>query len=199
MPEDIVYEPVQDTATVDPRVSFMRRIVAVQRKLMAPKSKFNSFGKYYFRSCEDILEAVKPLLEENDLLLSINDEMVVVNDRYYVHATATLYDVLSGESISTSAYAREPENKKGSDQSQVTGSSSTYARKYALNGLFLIDDNKDADESIGQQKPKEPPMEGSFTARCTACGTRYTFNDRDYYLSFIAHPGCCATPHWEVE
>jgi hypothetical protein len=110
----------------------------IQRELKAPKSQYNSFGKYNYRSCEDILEAVKPLLDKDDIL-TLSDEMVQVGDRYYVKATASL-----GEH-SVTAYARESESKKGMDSAQVSGSTSSYARKYALNGLFLIDDAKDDD------------------------------------------------------
>lgn len=113
----------------------------IQRRLKAPKSNFNSSGKYNYRSCEDILEAVKPLLGESTLLLS--DEVVEIGGRIYVKATATFNDGKTETKVS--AYAREEESKKGMDASQVTGTASSYARKYALNGLFLIDDTKDAD------------------------------------------------------
>lgn len=121
-----------------------QKLVKIQSKLKAPKNQYNSFGKYKYRNCEDILEAVKPLLEELDLSLTLTDDIVVMdNGRTYVKAKAALYD---GEcEVFTYAYAREPESKKGMDESQVTGASSSYARKYALNGLFLIDDQKDAD------------------------------------------------------
>ena len=113
----------------------------IQKELKAPKNQYNAFGKYKYRSCEDILEAVKPLL--NNATLVINDEMVVIGERYYIKATATLTE--ADKSISATAYAREPEEKKGMDSAQITGATSSYARKYALNGLFLIDDTKDAD------------------------------------------------------
>lgn len=216
MPDDIYYdEPTAEEAyaidnntepivvgsksvATDTKASFMRRIITVQRKLKAPKNSYNSFGKYFYRNCEDILEGVKPLLEEHELLLMLNDEVVTIGDRYYIKATATLCDMLSAESVSTTAYAREPESKKGSDQSQVTGSSSTYARKYALSGLLLLDDNKDADTPQGQQKPKEPPAQGPFIARCESCGTQYQFQDANQYKQFIANPQCCQNPHWVV-
>lgn len=202
MPDDIYYdEQSVNNETVTPanaRADFLRRLMNVQRKLRAPKNSYNSFGKYYFRSCEDILENAKPLLEENELFLTLNDEVVVVNDRFYIKAFATVYDMNSDESIFTTAFAREPENRKGSDQSQVTGSSSTYARKYALNGLFLIDDNKDADDPQGQQKPKEPPAQGPFVARCVSCGTQYQFADANQYRQFLTNPQCCANPNWVV-
>lgn len=120
---------------------FYARLAAIQENLNAPKNQYNSFGKYKYRSCEDILEGVKPLL--NGLFLSISDEVVLIGDRYYVKATATITD---GENSHTAtALAREEESKKGMDSAQVTGATSSYARKYCLNGLFGIDDAKDAD------------------------------------------------------
>lgn len=115
----------------------------IQSVLKAPKGQYNSFGKYAYRSCEDILEAVKPLLKEQGAVLTISDDIVSIGGRVFVKATARF--VCNGESIETSAFAREPETKKGQDESQITGAASSYARKYALNGLFCIDDTKDAD------------------------------------------------------
>lgn len=120
------------------------RIVLVQSELKAPKSLYNSFGKYRYRSCENILEAVKPLCTKYNLLLTLTDEVVVFAHRIYVKATATIADA-NNNSHSVTAYAREDEVKKGMDGSQITGTASSYARKYALNGLFCIDDTKDAD------------------------------------------------------
>ena len=116
----------------------------VQSELKAPKGQYNSFGKYSYRSCEDILEAVKPLLDKYEATVSITDDVVLVGDRVYVKATATFIDK-DGKVIQSSAFAREPLVRKGMDEAQVTGATSSYARKYALNGLFLIDDTKDAD------------------------------------------------------
>jgi hypothetical protein len=113
----------------------------IQKEMKAPKSQFNAFGKYKYRSCEDILEAVKPFL--NGAVLYISDEMVLIGERYYIKATATLRN--GDEAVSVTAYAREEAEKKGMDSSQITGAASSYARKYALNGLFLIDDTKDSD------------------------------------------------------
>ena len=113
----------------------------IQQQLKAPKNRRNSFGNYNYRSCEDILEAVKPMLGESTLTLS--DEMELIGDRYYIKATASFSD--GQNTTRATAYAREAETKKGMDESQITGTASSYARKYALNGLFLIDDNKDAD------------------------------------------------------
>ncbi|AEB75873.1 ERF family protein [Clostridium botulinum] len=121
------------------------KLLKVQSELKAPKSQFNKFGNYAYRNCEDILESVKPLLLENKLSLMIADEILLVGDRYYIKATATIVDIETGDKESVSAFAREEENKKGMDASQLTGSTSSYARKYALNGLFCIDDTKDSD------------------------------------------------------
>lgn len=115
----------------------------IQEELKAPKSQYNRFGGYAYRSVEDILTAVKPLLVKEKADLTLTDELVLIGDRYYVKATAT-YEDKDGKKVVT-GYAREAENKKGMDASQVTGTASSYARKYALNGLFLIDDTKDAD------------------------------------------------------
>ena len=116
----------------------------VQHELKCNKSLYNSFGKYSYRSTELIMEAVKPLLFSNDLCLTITDSIELIGNRFYIKATATIYNK-EGEQISTTAYAREEEDKKGMDASQITGSTSSYARKYALNGLLAIDDTKDAD------------------------------------------------------
>ena len=121
----------------------IKKLSKIQRELKAPKNQRNDFGKYNYRSCEDILEAVKPLLAAEGLVLTITDNIEMIGGRYYVKATATVTD--GEKSISTTAFAREAEGRKGMDESQVTGSSSSYARKYALNGLFCIDDTKDAD------------------------------------------------------
>lgn len=142
----------------------MKKLVAVQTALKAPKGQFNKFGGYKYRSCEDILEAVKPLLLEQGLQLTITDEPVEVGGRIYIKATATVTD--GSETATVSGYAREAETKKGMDESQITGTASSYARKYALNGLFLIDDTKDADATNDHQKPKAAakPQDGELKA-----------------------------------
>ena len=146
------------------------KLLTVQNELKAPKDKRNNFGGYNYRSCEGILEAVKPLLQEQELMLTIKDEVVNIGDRYYVRATVLLDDISSNGEIAITALAREEEAKKGMDASQITGTASSYARKYALNGLFLIDDTKDADtdeyhrttQENGQKtnvatQPNQPP------------------------------------------
>lgn len=125
----------------------MKKLLLIQSELKAPKGQFNNFGKYKYRSCEDIVEAVKPLLKNHDCLLTISDELVNIGERYYIKATAKITDLESKESEIVTGYAREEEVKKGMDGSQITGASSSYARKYALNGLFAIDDTKDSDST----------------------------------------------------
>ena len=126
-------------------MNLKEKLLKIQTELKAPKGQFNSFGGYKYRSCEDILEAVKPLLAENKVILTITDTVDNIGERFYIKAAAVLIDTESDESIINTAYARECEEKKGQDCSQITGTASSYARKYALNGLFLIDDTKDAD------------------------------------------------------
>lgn len=148
-------------------------MVYIQSCLNAPKNQRNSFGNYNYRSCEDILEAVKPLLKETECTLTISDDIVQVSDRIYVKSTATL-TTPDGKELSTTAFAREAESKKGMDESQVTGAASSYARKYALNGLFCIDDNKDADSlntskeftsKAPKQKSDSTPKKDSFDSQ----------------------------------
>lgn len=122
----------------------MEELCKIQSELRAPKGQYNTFGKFQYRSCEDILEAVKPLLRSHNCTLNLRDEIAQIGDRYYVKATATLTNGDGATEIST-AFAREEEKKAGMDGAQITGSASSYARKYALNGLFCIDDTKDAD------------------------------------------------------
>lgn len=121
------------------------KLLAIQTELKAPKSQYNNFGKYKYRNCEDILESLKPILAKNKSTITISDDVVSVGNRIYIRATAKIVDTETGESVETTAYAREEESKKGMDGSQLTGSSSSYARKYSLNGLFAIDDTKDSD------------------------------------------------------
>ena len=131
------------------------KLQKLQSELKAPKGQYNSFGKYKYRNCEDILESLKPLLKENNCCVVLNDEICLVGERYYIKAIVTLIDSETGEKVENTAFAREEEFKKGMDGSQVTGASSSYARKYALNGLFGIDDTKDSDTTnAGEQKSK---------------------------------------------
>lgn len=165
-------------------MEFIEKVVYVQSKLKAPKGQFNSFGKYRYRSCEDILEAVKPLLAEQGLILRLTDDIAYIGERYYVRARAVLSD--GNSTFESEAYAREDAEKKGMDGSQITGTASSYARKYALNGLFLIDDTKDADtdehkkQSQAATEPQQdymkpvrewwPAFEALFESRNEALG-----------------------------
>ncbi|MFK5949961.1 MAG: ERF family protein [Methylococcales bacterium] len=132
-------------------IELINKLAVIQRELKAPKNQFNSFGKYNYRSCEDILEGLKLVL--NGLVVTVSDDVVMVGDRIYVKATATLTN--GKESLSNTAFARESLIKKGMDESQITGTASSYARKYALNGLFLIDDTKDADSMDNTNKNEQ--------------------------------------------
>lgn len=133
----------------------IKMLSTIQKELKAPKGQFNSFGKYKYRSCEDIIEALKPLLATYDAAILLNDEVVEIGGRVYVKATASIY--VDAEYISNVGYAREPEDKKGMDASQITGTASSYARKYALNGLLAIDDTKDADTDEHANQIKAAP------------------------------------------
>lgn len=144
-------------------MNIYEKLSNIQQELKAPKNQYNSFGGYAYRSCEDILEAVKPLLKKYNCTLQLEDYLENIGERYYIRAIAKLVDtekpyveddeICAINCITNSAYAREEENKKGQDASQITGASSSYARKYALNGLFLIDDVKDSDTTnIGKQE-----------------------------------------------
>ena len=134
----------------------MKTLSELQKRLKVAKNQRNNFGNYNYRSCEDILEAVKPLLTELGATLILNDEIAYIGDRYYVRATATLKD--DKDSTSVTAYARESENKKGMDESQITGAASSYARKYALAGLFLLDDNKESDTQDRPVRETKPVL-----------------------------------------
>lgn len=139
----------------------MKELITIQSKLKAPKSQFNRFGNYKYRKAEDILEAVKPLLSEQGCTLIITDDIVMVGSRIYVKATATIKNG-KGETETTTGFAREEDTKKGMDGSQITGASSSYARKYALNGLFAIDDNQDSDTTnTGEHQQAQSQQQGN--------------------------------------
>lgn len=131
------------------------KLISIQTELKAPKNLYNSFGKYKYRNAEGICEAVKPYLSKHNVSLTISDDIVEVGGRIYVKATATLSDGSTDGSVSVTAYAREADDKKGMDAAQVTGATSSYARKYALNGLFLLDDTKDVDSEEYQAQAKQ--------------------------------------------
>ena len=145
------------------------KLSAIQAALKAPKSQYNEFGKYKYRKAEDILESVKPLLAKNGCTLTCTDELILVGSRYYIKATATITSIEDGSSVYTTAFAREEEEKKGMDGSQVTGASSSYARKYALNGLLCIDDTADSDTTnVGDTKPTPAPAPRAPRKKATA-------------------------------
>lgn len=135
--------------------SIYKKLINIQSELKVPKGQFNKFGNYKFRNCEDILEAVKPLCKKNNAVVIVNDEIQQIGERFYVKATVTFIDIESGENIQNTAYAREENEKKGMDGSQLTGTASSYARKYALNGLFCIDDTKDADTTTVEEHEEQ--------------------------------------------
>lgn len=163
-------------------MNIYEKLFNIQQELKAPKNQRNNFGGYNYRSCEDILEAVKPLLAKYKCVLTLDDEIDFAGERYYIRAKASLIDVESKDctsKITNVAYAREEETKKGMDGSQITGASSSYARKYALNGLLAIDDNKDSDATNTGDSNKE-------TYKCVNCGkefTDYTTKDGKNYTA----------------
>ena len=147
---------------------FLKRVGMAQAELKAPKNQYNSLGKYNYRSCEDILEAAKPINKKYGLVLLLTDKPVCIGQRYYIEATARLYDIESEQFIEATASAREADTKKGMDDSQVTGTASSYARKYALNGLYNIDDTKDADTDEVKRQDQKPVKKGEVI--CESCG-----------------------------
>lgn len=168
-------------------INIATKLVQIQRELKAPKGQYNSFGKYHYRSCEDITEAAKPICAKYNTALTLEDELVHIGDRYYVKATARLTDAETGTSMFTNAFAREEESKKGTDAAQLTGATSSYARKYALSGLFALDDTKDSDFTNTGDGEKKQSL-GSQIASigesspyvCAECGKPFTaFTDKN--------------------
>lgn len=165
-------------------MNIYEKLLKVQQELKAPKNQRNNFGNYNYRNCEDILEAVKPILQEVKALIILSDEMICINERYYVKATASFIDTESGETFSNTSNAREEETKKGMDGSQITGASSSYARKYALNGLLAIDDTKDSDTTdTGNEE----------TYKCECCGKEFSswngMSPKEVYYASIKKNG----------
>ena len=166
------------------------KLRTIQNELKAPKGQYNDFGKYHYRSCEDILEAVKPLLNELSVVLVLSDKIVEIGNRIYVEATATITDCETGESISNTAYAREEETKKGMDASQITGSCSSFARKYCIGGLLLVDDTKDADtrdnrseEDKKKAEKKEAPKIDTKKSIADEMNTKVSASDVDVLMN----------------
>lgn len=210
--EDITYEPTQgqQPATM---AGIWQKLLEIQRDLKVEKGQWNSFGKYKFRSKEDILEAAKPLCHARGLALMCDDEVIEVGGWKYIRTTARVVDVdawfetvggVKYPEIKATGLAREDETKKGMDGSQITGTASSYAGKRALGNLFALDDTKDSDAPT-QPAEKQPPAQGPFTARCKACGHVHQFPDAGNYESWVAYWGgggtenrCCPTPTLEV-
>ena len=153
------------------------KLVEVQSRLKAPKNQFNKFGNYAYRNCEDILEALKPLLNEVKAIVNISDDVVLVGERYYIKATVKFIDAETGEVVEASAMAREEESKKGMDASQLTGSTSSYARKYALNRLFAIDDTKDSDTTNTHGKDNVTTLSDAQLKRMYTIGSKAGYSN----------------------
>ncbi len=185
---------------MDANDSILAAIAQAQSAVVVPKARYNSFGKFNYRSFEDIVSALKGPCKEAGIAFTMSDEIVQVGDRTYVKATVRVFfaDGRKGDVYST-AYAREAEHKNGSDDAQVTGMASSYARKYALCGLFAIDGEHDPDEETITTSEPEKSSIGPFTAHCKSCGKRYQFESGQQYMAFIANPGCCPAPQWEIE
>ena len=171
-----------------------KKLLTVQQKLKVPKSQYNDFAKFNYRSCEDVLETLKPLLEETNTTIIFTDAILNIGLRFYVESTLTFLDIETGEKIETKAYAREDEMKKGMDGSQITGSCSSYARKYALNALFCIDDTKDSDainkgdtpkthENVPKTQAISKPTNTSNTEKCEACGAEISSKVATYSMT----------------
>ena len=175
-------------------MTIYEKLGAIQQALKAPKSEYNDFGKYKYRTAEGILESVKPILAEHKCVLTLKDGIETAEGRVYIKATAQFFDAESAEPnkcIEVTAFAREEESKKGMDASQVTGAASSYARKYALNGLFCIDDNKDSD--FTNDKPKEAPRPtviDNDALVCSECGKEIDQRVYDWSMKKYGRPLC---------
>lgn len=179
-------------------ITISEAVAKVQRSVVVPKARYNAYAKFSYRSFEDIVAALKEPCRDAGVAFTLSDEIEHIGERYYVKATCRVFfEDGSGDAMEVSACAREDEHKKGSDDAQVTGMASSYARKYALCGAFAIDGQSDPD-SLTDGPEKEPPAQGPFVAKCKACGTSYQFESREQYEAFIQNPGCCATPTWRV-
>ena len=174
---DVTPEEIMDMAKAEPG-NIWEKLLRIQADLKVEKGRYNEFGKFWSRSKEDILEAVKPLAHKWGCIVLCDDEMALLDNGWvYVKTTATLMDAATGDAVFSHAYAREPESKPKMDSSQTTGSAASYAGKRALGNLFAIDDTADADQT---NTGKEPPSSGKFGVACTACGRRYTLTDEQY-------------------
>lgn len=190
----------------DKEFDIHRALANASRQMAAPKAKYNSFAKFSYRSVDDIVKAAKTPCFENGIWFHMTDAIEMIGDRYYIKATVVLYalDHPESEKNTATAYAREALDKKGCDQAQVTGMASSYARKYALCGLFNIDGDPDPDAMDNREPPvnREAPQTGDFTAHCCSCGQRYAFRDQSMYNGFLvrlAEQPCCQHPDWVIE
>ena len=183
-------------------VGIAEAMASVRRSVVVPKAEYNAFGKFRYRSYEAIVAALKEPCAAAHVTFWLTDEVREVAGRHYVVATAHagFDDGREGEAT-CEGWAREAEHKSGSDDAQVTGMASSYARKYALCGLFAIDGSSDPDTAEGspEPRPREPPESGPFVARCRSCGKRFTFEGRDQYLAWLPTASCCPAPDYAVE
>ena len=179
----------------------MAAVARVQRSVVVPKAKYNAFAKFSYRSYEDIVAALKEPCAKEGIAFCMTGQLERVGDHCYVRSTVRVFPAGGGEgSLEVSAWAREDEHKKGSDDAQATGMASSYARKYALCGAFAIDGQSDPDAMEPPAEPaKEPPASGPFTTHCRSCGARYSFDDVAQYAQFVAGSPCCPRPDWAVE
>lgn len=180
------------------RPTIEQAVARVQRAVVVPKARYNKFGKFSYRSFEDIVAALKEPCRGEGIAFTLDDSVVNIGERYYVRSECRVFfEDGHGGDVTVAGYAREAEHKTGSDDAQVTGMASSYARKYALCGAFAIDGTSDPD-ALAERPAKEPPAEGPFEAKCRSCGTAYTFESRAQYEEFVKAPGCCAAPSWAV-
>lgn len=177
------------------KLSLLDKLLIIQSELKVEKSQYNTFGKYNYRSKEDILEAAKPLCHKHGLILKVDDSPLMIAPEYiYIVSTAVLQDAQTGESIEARGLAREPKEKKGMNASQITGTASSYAGKRALGNLFAIDDTKDADDPATQVQ-NQP-----LIAKCASCGKAYQFPSKAAFMDWVANgaESCCPAPSWKL-
>ena len=167
-------------------MSVYEKLLDIQNELKVPKSQYNNYGKYNYRNCEDILEAVKPICKKHKAVVFLSDKLVINGERHYIEATATFVDVETNESIEVTAYAREEESKKGMDGSQVTGASSSYARKYALNGLFDVDDTKDSDFTNTKDNQTTAEVQRNYQSEINTYSTLLANNSEQSAEEWVA-------------
>ena len=180
---------------MEEKKSLEQKLLAIQMDLSVPKEQHNAYGGYNFRSKEDIIESLKPALKARKLLLTSSDALKTEEGWHYITATVTLKDLETGESISETAYAREPIQQKGMTEAQITGSAASYAQKRALSNLFLIDDGtKDAD-AVNDGSHDSTALVG----RCATCGTEYTFADKAHFDAWKPTATCCDNPQWSLQ